>query len=140
MYDFNLISPEQLKESKTLDFLANRMLSVDEIKKTDQIDSLLNACLYGDTVFLMDGFAEGLIIGSKGWQIRNIKEPETEVVVRGPREGFVESVNVNISLLRRKIRHPDLVIERMQIGEKNPHFNSDSLCEADCPSRGSGRG
>ncbi|MGI6145084.1 MAG: spore germination protein [Clostridia bacterium] len=118
MYDFNLISPEQLKESKTLDFLANRMLSVDEIKKTDQIDSLLNACLYGDTVFLMDGFAEGLIIGSKGWQIRNIKEPETEVVVRGPREGFVESVNVNISLLRRKIRHPDLVIERMQIGEK----------------------
>lgn len=118
MYDFNLISPNRLKESKTLDFLSNSMLSVGEIKKTDQINSLLNACLYGDTVFLMDGFAEALVINSKGWQYRSVEEPNTEVVVRGPREGFVEAVNVNISLLRRKIRHSDLVIERMQIGEK----------------------
>ena len=118
MYDFNVSSPKGFKGQKSIDFILKRMVSAGEVKKNDKIQSLINACLYGETIFLMDGYAEALMIDTKGWQHRKVEEPDTEVVVRGPREGFVEVLNVNISLLRRKIRHSDLVIERMQIGEK----------------------
>lgn len=58
------------------------------------------------------------MINSKGWQTRAITEPESERVVRGPREGFTESIIMNISLIRRKIRTPDLKIKFKEIGER----------------------
>ena len=118
MYELNVSSPKGLRGQKSLDFLLKRMVSVGEVTKTARIDNLLNGCLYGETIFLMDGFAEALVFDTKGWQHRKVEVSDTEVVVRGPREGFIEAITVNISLIRRKIRHPDLVIERMQIGEK----------------------
>jgi len=118
MYDLHLFSPQQLRRQKSLDFFKEKMVSVGEVKKIVSVDDLLNNCLYGDTIFLIDGFAEALTINTKGWQSRGVTEPKTEAVVRGPREGFTETLNINTSLLRRKIRHPDFVIEKMQLGEK----------------------
>ena len=45
-------------------------------------------------------------------------EPQGEVVVRGPREGFTETLRINTSLLRRKIHNPDLVLEMLKVGQK----------------------
>jgi spore germination protein KA len=118
MYDSHLFSPQQLKRQQSFDFLEKKMISVGEVKRISSVDDLLNDCLYGDTVFLIDNFAEALIINTKGWEFRGVTEPKTEAVVRGPREGFTETLNVSISLLRRKIRHPDLIMEKMQLGEK----------------------
>src|SRR5699024_7504333 len=50
-------------------------------------------------------------------EIRAIEEPETEKTVRGPREGFIESISVNLSLLRRRISHPSLRFETLEIGD-----------------------
>jgi len=43
-------------------------------------------------------------------------EPESEKLVRGPREGFIENISVNMSLLRRRINSPALVFEAQDIG------------------------
>ena len=67
---------------------------------------------------LADGFAEALALNTKGWENRGIEEPKTEALVRGAREGFTETIGLNTALLRRRIHHPDFVIEEMQIGEK----------------------
>ncbi|MCG8483186.1 MAG: spore germination protein, partial [Clostridia bacterium] len=58
------------------------------------------------------------IIDAKGWDSRNISEPTNEVTVRGPREGFTETLRVNTSLLRRKIRDPNLTFETVKLGER----------------------
>ena len=118
MYDSHLFSAQQLRQQQSFDFLEEKMISVGEVKRINLIADLLNDCLYGDTVFLIDGFAEALLINTKGWEFRGVTEPKTEAVVRGPREGFTETLNVSVSLLRRKIRHPDLIMEKMQLGEK----------------------
>ncbi|WP_101698594.1 spore germination protein [Clostridium minihomine] len=74
--------------------------------------------LSGDTALLVDGCTTGLGVSTKGWDKRSVTEPETESVVRGPREGFTENFRTNTSLLRRKIKSPQLRMEHMTIGRK----------------------
>lgn len=74
--------------------------------------------LSGDTALLVDGCTTGLGVSTKGWDKRSVAEPETESVVRGPREGFTENFRTNTSLLRRKIKSPQLRMEHMTIGRK----------------------
>lgn len=81
-------------------------------------DKIVESCLAGDTVLLIDGNSCGLIISSKGWDKRSVTEPQTEAVARGPREGFTENYRTNTSLLRRKIRNPALRFDTFTIGEK----------------------
>lgn len=57
-----------------------------------------------------------LSVGIQGFQTRSISEPESDVVQRGSREGFVESLRTNISMLRRKIKSPKLCFETMTVG------------------------
>lgn len=51
-------------------------------------------------------------------ETRTISEPVTESVVRGPREGFVENIEVNISLIRKRIVNPNLIFYPLQIGKQ----------------------
>jgi len=68
-------------------------------------------------LLLVDGLPAGWLLHAEGFVVRPISEPPTEVVVKGPREGFVESVITNATLLRRKLRHPALRFENMEIGK-----------------------
>ena len=49
---------------------------------------------------------------------RGINEPETETVIRGPREGFTENASVNAALLRRRIRSSSLKLESITVGDE----------------------
>lgn len=95
----------------------NKVLLSDSVKKTADIDEIIGSILCDDTVLLIDGADEVLLINTKGWQMRSIDEPSAERVIRGPREGFVESIITNISLIRRKIKSPDLKFMFKEIGK-----------------------
>ncbi len=118
MYDSRFFAPRELKRAQKMEYLQEKMVAVGGVKVVTTIDELLDNCLYGDTILLIDGFAEALSLNTKGWVNRGVEEPKTEAVVRGPREGFTETLGLNTSLLRRKICHPDLIIEGVQLGEK----------------------
>lgn len=96
--------------------LKNYSLSVGGVKAVQDLEALLIAVLSGDTVILLDGQTEGLIASQKGWKDRSVSEPESQSVVRGPREGFTETLRTNTALIRRKIKDPNLWLETMQIG------------------------
>jgi len=65
-----------------------------------------------------------LCLPTQGWDQRGIDEPETEIVTKGPREGFVETLYTNRSMLRRKIRNPNLVFESLDLGtQTNTEIN-----------------
>ena len=118
MYDSRFFALHELKRPLKMEYLQEKMVAVGGAKVVTTIDQLLDNCLYGDSILLLDGFAEALSLNTKGWVNRGIEEPKTEAVVRGPREGFTETLGLNTSMLRRKIRHPDLIIEGVQLGEK----------------------
>ena len=62
---------------------------------------------------------KALILSSRGWPTRGVGEPETETVVRGPRDGFSETLKINVTLVRRRIRDPKLKIKNIQIGRRS---------------------
>src|SRR5699024_10008734 len=66
---------------------------------------------------IVEGIPKGLLISVEGIETRSIDEPETEQKVRGAREGFIESTDVNLSLIRRRIAHPSLRFEALDIGK-----------------------
>lgn len=61
---------------------------------------------------------EMLAVETQGWLKREPQEPETERVIRGPREGFTETLADNIGLVRRWIRDPSLQVEELRVGRR----------------------
>ncbi|AGL00895.1 spore germination protein [Desulfoscipio gibsoniae] len=98
-------------------YIKMRGLCVHQLQESQKLEDVINAILSGDSILLVDGHATALIVGSRGWAARSIEESKTETVVRGPRESFVETLRTNTSMLRRKIKNPNLKIEALQLGE-----------------------
>jgi len=93
-----------------------KVLSICCVKESREFDTILDGVLGANIVVLFDGDDIGLILNLPGYETRSVEEPHTESVVRGPREGFIENLSVNLSMLRRKIKSPDLRLERVQVG------------------------
>lgn len=100
----------------SIDIIQNQIILSNEISKSQDISVIIQAIISGNTVLFMDGVIDSLTIASKGWPSRQITEPEVEKVIRGPREGFNESIITNLSLLRRKLKTNDLKFEYKTIG------------------------
>lgn len=88
------------------------------IKTINKVGGAIDAILTGDSIFLIDGSNEVLLLSSRGWDTRAVDEPAAEQVVRGPRDGFTENIRTNTTLVRRRIRDPLLRIDSMVIGSK----------------------
>lgn len=101
-----------------IDQISKTVLCSGDIETKQYLGELISGILAGDTIFLADSFRQGLVISTKGWDKRGVTEPETESVVRGPREGFTENFRTNTALIRRKIKSPKLRMEHMTIGRK----------------------
>lgn len=94
-------------------------IPITEVQDLKCLQKAIDSVLIGETVVLLDGFEEILLISSRGWPIRGISEPVTESVTRGPRDGFTETGKVNTSLIRRRIRDPKLKLKYKQVGVKS---------------------
>ena len=90
-----------------------------EVKDVEDWDSSLQAILSGDTLLLIDNSSTAIIIGSRGAPARGIGEPQTETVVRGPRDGFTEVLMFNIALIRRRIKDPKLRVKMHTVGRRS---------------------
>ena len=88
-----------------------------EKKKIFSTDEVIAEVVSGNAVIIANGFTFALSFGLKKFEKRAITEPPTSTVIKGPREGFVESLPVNISLMRRRIKSPDLKFENFTVGE-----------------------
>ncbi len=81
------------------------------------VDKVLSEVLNGNAVVIINEFNFALSFGLKKFEKRAITEPPTSTVIKGPREGFVESLPVNISLMRRRIKSPDLKFINVVVGK-----------------------
>ena len=70
----------------------------------------------GDAVMFVDGEEDAFVFALRKPEKRSIGEPPSSSVLKGPREGFIEEIKSNLSLMRRRIKSPDLVIKTYQVG------------------------
>ncbi len=108
----------ELKGNDLAAAIKNKVLPVASIQEKLSVEQIVNGVFSGDTMLLVDGSTRALLISAPGWERRMPAEPNTEVVVKGPREGFVETLRTNTSLLRRKIGHPGLTFEKLVLGQR----------------------
>lgn len=101
------------------EILISQFLSNASLQVSTQWDELINAILAGDSVFFFDHCDQAIIARIRKWEARAVEEPQTEQVIRGPRDGFTESIRTNTALVRRRIRDPYLRVEAIIIGEKS---------------------
>ncbi len=99
-----------------------KKLTSPEVKTERSLQTLAEEVLAGNPVLLWEGADEGIVAGTKKVFIRAIAEPSMDVAVKGPREGFIEDVKVNTSLVRRRLKTPELRIEMMKLGRRSDTF------------------
>ena len=102
-----------------LRYIESCLLTVGEVKFETESQQVIASILAGSTALLVDGNATAIIVSTPGWEKRSLEQPDSEVNIRGPREGFIESIRTNTALLRRKIGHPNLTFETMAVGQKS---------------------
>jgi len=103
-------------EKKLISFIKDKIIISVETDEVNQLDELFDHVLYGDTALIIEGVATALLVDTRGWKTRQIVESDTETSIRGPREAFIESINDNLSLLRRRILVPQLWVEGFRVG------------------------
>ena len=107
-------SPQELRQH-----MREKMcLSLDQ-KEIGLISEVFLFIMSGFVVILFDGLASGISLGVQGFNFRSISEPSSEVNVRGSREGFVEVLRINMTMIRRRIKSPELTFEMLQVGTKS---------------------
>jgi spore germination protein KA len=101
-----------------LDWLLDDILYHSSCETAKERKLVLEALLQGKTVLLVDGEEQAVILDTFKPEKRGIQQPETERVVRGPRDGFIEQLQTNISLLRYRLPVPEFRVEAMEAGRK----------------------
>ncbi|EHS55077.1 spore germination protein [Paenibacillus kribbensis] len=102
----------------TLDPLDETRISMSQTKTMDQWKMVSAAILDGNAALFVDGTPRAYIFSAKGGVRRGVEEPQTEAVIRGPREGFTETIRVNTALLRFKLKTSKLKMQSMTIGKE----------------------
>ena len=92
-------------------------LPCHDVTISQDVGDLTDSVLSGRGVILCDKIRGGVVADIKKFPLRGISEPESDRVLRGPRDGFTESLVFNTAMIRRRLRDPNLIIERFTVGE-----------------------
>ncbi len=96
-----------------------KSLLFPELKTVESFEDSVKEILDGNSLLLIDGVAQGFIVGAKLLPTRAVIEPPTDVAVKGPREGFVEDVKTNMALVRKRLKTPALRFETLRVGKQS---------------------
>lgn len=107
------------KDFKNSDYFATAGIPYVEVSVENKTDVVITNILSGVVAFFVDGLGECVLIDCRTYPARGVDEPWKDKVLRGSRDGFVETLVFNAALIRRRIRDPEFSIEIMRIGDRS---------------------
>ena len=114
---FYQIPPDEMPAT-IHDFLKKK-LPYGEIGLVTKIDDAVQKCLSGIPILTIDGYDQVLTMDFRTYPARSVEEPDSDKVMRGSRDGFVETLVFNTALIRRRIRSPELTMEMHTVGRSS---------------------
>ena len=96
--------------------LEQRVVAVSQVRRAATVREVADAVLHGSAALLVDGEPTALLLDVRAFEHRTVDEPRIESVIRGPREGLVESLRTNTALIRRRLRTPQLKLDPVRVG------------------------
>ncbi len=114
----DLQNPQYMRDNvvEQLQQYMSARIGYAQVQLESDWDKLLRQLLSGPVVLLVDGFDQALILDARSYPARGISEPDAEPVLRGARDGFVETMLFNANLIRRRIRSPRLTFKLCCVG------------------------
>ena len=108
-----LLSLKQIGDAMSTE----RIIPYVELSRTKNVRQIIDSVLAGQSVMLCESFgAEALLIDARSYPARNTAEPDTDRVMQGAHDGFVETLIFNTALIRRRIRDERLTMEYHNMG------------------------
>nr|WP_232337035.1 spore germination protein [Lysinibacillus timonensis] len=87
-----------------------------DVKTENRLAEVINALLRGKAILFVEGLSDAFLIDTFKTDKRSITQPETEQVIRGPRDGFIENIQTNTALIRSRLPIPEFRVKAMEIG------------------------
>ncbi len=107
---------ENTRTLSSADSIIKRFLPVHDIKSTRNINDVLLGVYSGDCIILINGITEALVVNTRKLKGRLVTDPLIETTAIGPQEGFVEDLQLNIALIRKRVKTANMKIESFEIG------------------------
>lgn len=101
------------------DFILEQVLYYSDTKIIENYSKLLQSLTLGKTIVFIEGISKALEFDAVQIDKRSIEQPETERVVIGPRDGFIEQIITNIGLIRYRLPVPEFRIEQTEVGTRS---------------------
>ena len=95
-----------------------QLIAVGQTSSYSCLEDFTSDILRGKIAIIVDGSSKAVIIDIKKWPGRSVEEPLQERLIRGPREGFTEVIQVNRGLVRRRLPDPNLKVFNLKIGQR----------------------
>lgn len=113
---FSNLKPEDITDAHN--YLKENLPYV-EVDYTDDFEKFKTNVLSGVTGLIIDGFEQAILIDCRTYPARGVEEPAKDKVLRGSRDGFVETIVMNAALIRRRIRDEKLTISMQTVGSRS---------------------
>lgn len=104
------------RHEKLEDIIYQCMLTQAPNSKQTEIKSIIEMIGFGNCAVFVDGCACAFVADVKGWSGRGVDRPVSEAVLSGPQEAFCEKVMANIGLIRKILKDPNLIAEKISVG------------------------
>lgn len=111
------IKPEDFPEDAHT--FSKRYVPYGEVGLIGSDKDMIVQLLAGISCIFIDGYDKCLTIDCRTYPSRGVSEPEKDKVMRGSRDGFVETLIFNTALIRRRIRDPKFSVEILNTGESS---------------------
>jgi spore germination protein KA len=113
-HDELLKTPDEIR-----DYFDHVNLTIGSVKKTELFGNVFPTLLAGDAVLLIEGVTTAFLLGARGHKERAVEKPSTHATVKGANDSFNETLLTNITLIRRRVRTPNLWVKNFVLGEKS---------------------
>lgn len=114
---FITLKPEDMP--KDAHEMSKKCMPTVEVDLEDNIEQIIQNLLSGVLILIIDGYDKALLIDARTYPARSVQEPEKDKVLRGSKDGFVETIVFNTALIRRRIRSEELRMEMMNAGKSS---------------------
>lgn len=113
------IPKEEMNEINSIQKFMSKYIAHIEVDKENDIDKIVTSVLVGPMAIVIDGFDECMLLDVRTYPARGPEEPQSEQTLKGPKDGFVETIVMNTALIRRRVRDKDLIFEMMNVGNRS---------------------
>lgn len=118
LIDSCVLAPLQKSTNTTKDptKIISEVISECGATNKSTVTDIMQELASGSCIIFFENFDSAICVPVPGYEKRAISEPPTSAVVKGPREGFTEDLQTNLSMIRRRLKTPSFVVKKMSIG------------------------